>query len=97
MVLNLKRVFKLKSDFGYFYPKIVQLAEVTLSAPITIAWPERDASAIERIKIWLPNKLKNDTLNSLLHVSVNGPETEANETKGIIRKAIKRWGEKKNR
>ena len=30
-----KRVFKLKYEFGYFCPKIVQLAEVTLSVPIT--------------------------------------------------------------
>ena len=36
-------------------------------------------------------------LNSLLHISVNEPETGANITKGIIRKAVKRWGEKKNR
>ena len=36
-------------------------------------------------------------LNSLLHISVKGPETATNITKGIIRKAVKRWGEKKNR
>ena len=71
---SLKRVFKLKSEFGNFYPKIVQLAEVTLSAPITNAWPERGANAIKRIKTWLRNMLKNDMLNSLLHISVNGPE-----------------------
>ena len=94
---SLKRVFKLKSKFGYFYPKIVQLAEVTLSAPITNAWPERGASAIKRMKTRLRNRLKNDTINSLLHILVNGPQTGANETKGIIRKAVKRWGEKKNR
>ena len=75
----------------------MQLAEVTLSAPITNAWPERGASAIKRIKTQLRNRLKKDTLNSLLHISVNGPETGANTTKGIIRKAVKRWGEKKNR
>ena len=62
----------------------MQLAEVTLSAPITNAWPERGASAIKRIKTRLRNRLKNDMLNSLVHISVNGPETEANETKGII-------------
>ena len=28
---------------------------------------------------------------------MNVPETGANITKGIIRKAVKRWGEKKNR
>ena len=36
-------------------------------------------------------------LNSLLHILVNGLETGANETKGIILKAVKRWGEKKTR
>ena len=75
----------------------MQLAEVTLSAPITHAWPERGANAIKRIKTRLRNRLKNDMLNSLLHISVNGPETGANIAKGIIRKAAKRWGEKKNR
>ena len=62
------------------------------------AWPERGASTIKRIKTRLRNRLKNDMLNnnSLLHILVNGPETGANITKGIIRKAVKRWGEKKN-
>ena len=32
-----KRVFMLKSEFDYFYPKVVQLAEVTFSAPIANA------------------------------------------------------------
>ena len=36
-------------------------------------------------------------LSSLPHISVNGPETGANEAKGIIREAAARWGEKKNR
>ena len=75
----------------------MQQAEVTLSAPITKAWPERGASAIKRIKTRLRNRLKKVMLNSLLHILVNGPETGANITKGIIRKAVKHWGEKKNR
>ena len=93
---SLKRVFNLKSEFSYFYPKIVQLAEVTLSAANTNAWPARGASAIKRIKTRLRNRLKNDMLNSLLCISVNRPETGANidKRKG---KAVKRWGEKKNR
>ena len=72
----------------------MQLAEVTLSVPITNAWPERGASAIKRIKTRLRNRLKNDMLNSLLQISVNRPETG---TKGVIRKAVKSWGDKKNR
>ena len=78
----------------------MQLAEVTLSSPITNAWPEMGANAIKRIKTRLRNRLKNDMLNSLLHISVNGPEAGANIAKGIIRKAVKgpfiykvTWGE----
>ena len=54
------------------------------------------ASATKRIKTRLRNRLNNDMLNLLLHISVNAPETRANETKAIIRKALKRRGEKKN-
>ena len=44
----------------------------------------------------LRNRPKNDMLNSLLQISVNGPETGANITKDITGKAVKCWGEKKN-
>ena len=74
----------------------MQLAEVILSAPITDAWSERGASAIKRIKTRLRNRPKNDLLNSSFHISVNGPETGANETKGIIRKALGRKEESLN-
>ena len=61
--------------------------EVALSALVTIAWPERDASAIKGIKAQLRNRLKNGMLNLLLQVSVNRPETESNEAK-INQKAV---------
>ena len=57
--------------------------EVALSALVTIAWPERGASAIKGIKAQLRNRLKNGMLNLLLQVSVNRPETESNEAKII--------------
>jgi len=69
----LQQVVKIKSEYGYFYTLIAKLAEVTLSAPITNAWPERGASEIKRIKTQLRNRPKNDMLNLLLHVSINGP------------------------
>ena len=46
---SLKRVFKLKSEFGYFYPKIVQLAEVTLSASIANAWLDLPQVYFQRV------------------------------------------------
>ena len=85
-----KKSFQVKVRI-WFCLKIVQLADVTFSASITNAWPERGASAIKRIKTRLRNRLKNDMVNSLLYISVNEPETEANENKGIIRKAVKCW------
>ena len=93
----LQRVVKMKSEYGYFYPLIVELAEVALSAPITNAWPERGASAIKRIKTRLRNRLKNDMLNSLLHVSINGPAVSTPEAKEVIKAAVANWLQKKNR
>jgi len=46
----LQQVLKMKSEYGYFYPLIVELAKVALSAPITNAWPERGASAVKRTR-----------------------------------------------
>ncbi|XP_068762491.1 zinc finger protein 862-like [Montipora capricornis] len=93
----LQRVVKMKSEYGYFYPLIVELAEVALSAPITNAWPGRGASAVKRIKTRLRNRLKNDMLNSLLHVSINGPAVSTPEAKEVIKAAVANWLQKKNR
>ena len=94
---SLQRVMKLKSEYGYFYPLIVELAEVALSAPITNAWPERGASAVKRIKTRLRNRLKNDMLNALLQVSINGPAVETPEAKAVVKAAVTNWLQKKNR
>ena len=93
----LLRVVKMKSEYGYFYPLIVELAEVALSAPITNAWPERGASAVKRIKTRLRNRLKNDMLNSLLDVSINGPAVSTPEAKEVVKTAVANWLQKKNR
>lgn len=87
----------MKSEYGYFYPLIVELAEVALSAPITNAWPERGASAIKRIKTRLRNRLKNDMLNALLQVSINGPAVATPEAKAVVKTAVTNWLQKKNR
>ena len=87
----------MKSEYGYFYPLIFELAEVSLSAPITNAWPERGASAVKRIKRQLRNRLKNDMLNSLLHVSINGPAVSTPEAKEVVKTAVANWLKKKNR
>ena len=92
----LQRLIKMKSEYGYFYPLIVKLAEVALSAPITNAWPERGASAVKGIKTRLRNRLKNDMLNSLLHVSINSPSVSTPEAKEVVKTAVANWLQKKN-
>ena len=41
--------------------------------PVTNAWRERGASAVKRVKSRMWSTMKNDLLNSLLHLSINGP------------------------
>ena len=53
--------------------KIVQLAKVACVTPVTNAWPERGASAVKRIKSHTRSTMKNDLLNGLMHISINGP------------------------
>ena len=87
----MQRVVKMKSEYGYFYPLNVELAEVVLSVPITNAWPERGARAVKRIKTRLRNRLKNDMLNSLLHVSINGPAVSTPEAKEVFKTTVANW------
>jgi len=75
----------------------VELAEVALSVTITNAWLERGASDVKRIKTRLRNKLKNDILNSLLQVSINGPAVGTPEAKVVTKKAVANWLQKKQR
>ena len=45
--------------------------------------------------IW--DRLKNDMLNSLLHVSINSPAVSTPEAKEVVKKAVANWLQKKNR
>lgn len=56
------------------YPRLLEIAEICLSLPVSNAWPERGASAVKRLKSRLRSTLNNDMLALLMHVSINGPE-----------------------
>ena len=70
---SLKRVLAMKSTFGQFYPRSVQVPEAALAIPVSNAWPERGASQLKLIKTRIRSQIKNDLLASLLHISINGP------------------------
>ena len=78
-------------------PTILYIAEVILSLPITNAWPERGASAVKRLKTRLRSSMKNDILESLLHITINGPEMFSEQFETLINKAVTVWHERHRR
>lgn len=75
----LSRILQMRCALGSLYPCISKIAEVTLALPVSNAWPERGASKIKLIKSRLRSPLKNDLLNSLLQISINGPDLFSKE------------------
>ena len=92
----LKKLIREFSNLG-IYDMILYLAEVCLSLPITNAWPERGASAVKRLKTRLRSTMSNDLLQSLLHISINGPEMYTPEYDDIIKRAVVTWHAKVKR
>uniref|UniRef100_A0A8C4X0B0 Uncharacterized protein n=1 Tax=Eptatretus burgeri TaxID=7764 RepID=A0A8C4X0B0_EPTBU len=64
-------------------------------SPTDNTWPERGAPAVKRVKTLLRNRIKQDMLESLLHISINGPKV--NESGELIAEAVEYWKKLKNR
>ena len=73
------------------FPKIVDLAKIAAIVPVTNAWPERGASAVKRIKSRIRSQMKNDVLNSLLHISINGPAVNSKEADNLISRVVEKY------
>ena len=84
-------------SFCHFFPLLFSLAERCLSIPVSNSWPERGASALKRVKPRLRNRLKNDMLQALLQVSINGPAVESDACANIIQSAVDAWIRAKKR
>ena len=63
--------------------------------PVSNAGPERGASALKRLKTHPRSSPKKEMLQSLLHLSINGPPVK--ESEAVINKAVALWKEKKHR
>ena len=85
----LSRIMQMRSAFCPLYPCISMIAEIALALPVSNAWPERGASKIKLIKNRLRSRLKNDLLNSLLQISLNGPQVFTKESDDLIKRAVK--------
>ena len=90
--------FMLKNH-GIFHPSIFEeilfVAEVGLSLPCSNAWPERGGSVINITKTKFRNRLNNEMLNSLMQVSINGPES--NQCSDVVNSAVDNWLKQKPR
>ena len=84
-------VLKKLLQMGTLFHLLSSFVDAVLSLPVTNAWPERGASAIKRIKTRLRACLSNKMLESLLHISVNGPEVCTEEFEQLIRQAVTLW------
>ena len=89
----LLRLMQLES----FYPQLSKIADILLSMPVSNAWPERGASALKRLKTRLRSSIRNDMLQALMHVSVNGAATSSPKAKSVIRSAVAKWLKRKPR
>ena len=74
---KLRYILKRFREDNHIY--ICELAKISLITPVTNAWPERGASVEKRVKIQMQSTMKNDLVNSLLHISVNGLSTNSKE------------------
>ena len=86
---NNVNIYKDDQDFG----KVVQLAKIACITPVTNAWSERGASAVKRIKSRTRSTMRNDLLNALLQISINGPEMNSSDVDKLIDKVSLKFQE----
>jgi len=63
--------------------------------PVSNAWPERGASAVKRLQTRLRSRIKNDMLEALMHITLNGPEVK--DSSQLIQASVKEWMKTKPR
>ena len=78
------------------FPKALDFVKLSMIVPVTNAWPERSASAVKRIKSRQRSTMKNDLLNALLHISMNGPLVNSPEAEHLISRVVEQYCEQKH-
>lgn len=64
----LKKLLQLKDLAPLNLPLVAKVANAVVSLPVSNAWPDRGASALQLLKTRLPSRMQNDLLNTLLHI-----------------------------
>ena len=75
------------------YPNLSTLAQICCVVPIHSADVKRTFSQLKLIKINIRNRMLEKTLDSLLHITTEGPKV----TEFPVKDAVALWASKKNR
>ena len=93
----MQQLVKQKFSYRGHFPLMISVVEALLVIPVSNAWPERGASKVKLIKNRLRSLLKGDMLNSLMHISLNGPPVTSEEGRQVIKDSVVSWLAAKNR
>ena len=93
----LMNIARNKAKYLPFFENMIVIAEIALTPPVSNAWPERGASALKLVKSRHRSRLKNDMLQCLLHVKINGPDVLSPDAKTIIKMAADEFLSRKKR
>ena len=87
----LQKLLVMKDLVPFNLPLVAKVAESVISLPVSNAWPERGASSLKLMKTRLRSRMKNDMLNSLLHILINGPEVGSKEFEVVVDSSVAAW------
>ena len=93
----MRQLLKQKFSYQGHFPLMISVVEALLVIPVSNAWPERGASKVKLIKNRLQSLLKGDMLNSLMHISLNGPPVTSQDGQQVIKDSVVSWLAAKNR
>ena len=93
----LTRLMKLQTSYSLVFPALVHIAEVCLSMTVSNAWPERGCSALKCVKTRLRSRLSVEMLQTLLAISINGPNVGTPECESLVTSAVDLWESQKKR
>ena len=80
----------MQQRFSYqgHFPLMISVVGALLFIPVSNARPKRGASKVKLIKNRLRSLLKGDMLNSLMHISLNGPSVTSEEGQQVIKDSV---------
>jgi len=93
----LTRLMKLQTSYSLVFPALVHIAEVCLSMPVSNAWPEHGCSAPKSVKTRLRSRLSVEMLQTLLAITINGPNLDTPECESLMTSAVDLWESQKKR